>query len=247
MSDRFFWFQSVPSDFRRFGLMSDGFFVRWFLVSYVFAQFRPVVDIRSYFEWFLSDFRRFFPSKVGRLRLISKLFILFLTDYTVVYHGRWYYSTLNVLSRDLNVHKHWFYSYSGSKLKMLGFFSFSLSFFLCVKQMTRNFPNCLVIRQSIPWLLLGKVLWVSSLTHIYRHASFLHIEFLPSQHKQAFFGSGHDVLFQNDFTESRIYLDVLPSCELKFSSSWDEKHISRDKPSIARRELLSFEQYCSLS
>lgn len=88
------------------------------------------------------------------------------------------------------------------------FFSFSLSFFLCVKQMTRSFPNCLVIRQSSPWLLLGKVLWVSPLTHIYRHASFLHIEFLPSQHKQAFFGSGHDVLFQNDFTESRRYLDV---------------------------------------
>lgn len=94
-------------------------------------------------------------------------------------------------------------------------FLFSLSFFLCVKQTTRNFPNCLVIRQSSPWLLLGKVLWVSSLTHIYRHASFLHIEFLPSQHKQTFFGSGHDVLFQNDFTESRIYLDVFTFSRVK--------------------------------
>lgn len=94
-------------------------------------------------------------------------------------------------------------------------FLFSLSFFLCVKQTTRNFPNYLVIRQSRPWLLLGKVLWVSSLTHIYRHASFLHIEFLPSQHKQTFFGSGHDVLFQNDFTESRIYLDVFTFSRVK--------------------------------
>ena len=94
-------------------------------------------------------------------------------------------------------------------------FLFSLSFFLCVKQTTRNFPNCLVIRQSSPWLLLGKVLWVSSLTDIYRHAFFLHIEFLPSQHKQTFFGSGHDVLFQNDFTESRIYLDVFTFSRVK--------------------------------
>ena len=126
-------------------------------------------------------------------------------------------------------------------------FLFSLSFFLCVKQTTRNFPNCLVIRQSSPWLLLGKVLWVSSLTDIYRHAFFLHIEFLPSQHKQTFFGSGHDVLFQNDFTESRIYLDVFTFSRVKISSSWDEKHVSQDKPSISRKELLSFEQYCSLT
>ena len=121
MSDRFVWFETVSSHVGPFFLISVGSV--WFptVRSHV-GRFRLILDFpiscqmvsrvicfctvpsscrhSVLFQMVLSDFRRFFPSKVERFHLISKLFILFLTDYTVVYHILWYYSTLNVLSRD---------------------------------------------------------------------------------------------------------------------------------------------------